>query len=31
MAFEADLPDDLRNFFENLTGAPLAPFRTAHW
>jgi 23S rRNA pseudouridine1911/1915/1917 synthase len=31
MAFEADLPDDLRNFFEGLTGTPLAAFRTAHW
>jgi 23S rRNA pseudouridine1911/1915/1917 synthase len=31
MAFEADLPDDLRNFFEGLTGTPLTAFRTAHW
>ncbi len=31
MAFECDLPADLRNFFEKLTGSPLRPFRTKHW
>jgi 23S rRNA pseudouridine1911/1915/1917 synthase len=31
MAFESDLPEDLRSFFESLTGAPLRPFRTRHW
>ncbi len=31
MAFESDLPQDLREFFESLTGAQLHPFRTRHW
>jgi 23S rRNA pseudouridine1911/1915/1917 synthase len=31
MAFECDLPPDLRGFFEQLDGKPLLPFRTRHW
>ncbi len=31
MVFEAPLPDDLRSFFEALTGEPLQAFRTKHW
>ena len=31
MAFESNLPDDLRSFFEGLDGNPLKPFRTKHW
>ncbi len=31
MAFESDLPEDLRVFFEGLTRTPLKPFRTRHW
>ena len=31
MVFESDLPKDLRDFFEGLTGTPLASFRTQHW
>jgi 23S rRNA pseudouridine1911/1915/1917 synthase len=31
MAFESNLPDDLRVFFEKLTGEPIQPFKTKHW
>ncbi|MBU6153852.1 MAG: RluA family pseudouridine synthase [Bdellovibrionales bacterium] len=31
MEFECDLPDDLREFFESLTGERIRPFRTKHW
>lgn len=31
MVFEAPLPDDLRNFFEKLTGQPIKPFKTNRW
>ncbi len=31
MVFEADLPNDLAEFFANLTGEKLQPFRTKHW
>jgi 23S rRNA pseudouridine1911/1915/1917 synthase len=31
MAFEAELPDDLRVFFEKLTDQPIQPFKTSHW
>jgi 23S rRNA pseudouridine1911/1915/1917 synthase len=31
MAFEADLPDDLRLFFEKLTDQAIQPFKTKHW
>lgn len=31
MVFEAPLPDDLREFFENLTHEKLEAFRTRHW
>lgn len=31
MAFESDLPRDLRDFFESLNETPLPPFRTRHW
>jgi 23S rRNA pseudouridine1911/1915/1917 synthase len=31
LTFESDLPSDLKQFFEGLTGAPLEPFRTTTW
>ena len=31
MVFESGLPDDLKAFFEAITGAPLSPFTTQHW
>jgi len=31
MCFETPLPQDLRSFFEGLTGTPLEPFHTRHW
>jgi 23S rRNA pseudouridine1911/1915/1917 synthase len=31
MAFECGLPEDLKKFFEGLTGTPLQEFRTNHW
>jgi RluA family pseudouridine synthase len=31
LVFESGLPDDLRSFFESITGQPLAPFRTKYW
>lgn len=31
MVFEAPLPDDLREFFEDLSHTKLEPFRTGHW
>ena len=31
MVFETSLPDDLREFFENVNGKPIAPFKTKHW
>ena len=31
MTFESNLPEDLKRFYEGLTGQPLAPFRTRHW
>ena len=31
MVFEANLPDDLREFFVDLDGKKLEPFKTKHW
>jgi 23S rRNA pseudouridine1911/1915/1917 synthase len=31
MVFESGLPDDLKAFFEGLSGRKLAPFKTKHW